>query len=92
MNETKQINTPVIKQGWFGVKFMYLDANTRVRYGFNLSKVGITYTLQRKQIFWKEVAWTYPSTHPSQNLSEIIEYLKWYEEEEHKDCGCKCLF
>ena len=71
----------VVRRSFLGAKYLYLDEKTRVRYGFSFAHLGTTYTLQRKGIFWNEVAWTYPSTHIGEKLERIIEYLKWYEED-----------
>lgn len=90
-NETEQCTKPVVKRSFLGAKYLYLDDDTRVRYGFSLAHLGITYTLQRKGIFWNEVAWTYPSTHVGKEIDGIIEYLKWLEEHKKKPKN-KCLF
>lgn len=88
--------TPVIRRSFFGAKYLYLDDNTRVRYGFVLAHVGTAYTLQRKKgRFWKEVAWAYPSAYVNLGIDSLIEYLKWYEEYEKrlkKRLKTKCLF
>ena len=68
-----------VKRGLFGTKYSYLDEKTRVRYGYTFIHLGITYTLQRKGVFWNNVAWTYPILHIGQSLDEIVGYLKWYE-------------
>jgi len=69
-----------VKKGLFGTKYMYLDENTRVRYGFKFIHLGVVYTLQRKSfLVWIEKAWTYPSTHTGRDIESIIDYLKWYE-------------
>lgn len=91
-NEKGEYTKPVVKRSFFGSKYLYLDDNTRVRYGYSLAHVGTTYTLQRKKgIFWKEVAWTYPSTYVNSGIDEVIEYLEWYEEYK-KRLKPKCLF
>lgn len=80
-NETAKFGICAVMRSFFGVKYLYLDNNTRVRYGFTLKHLGITYTLQRKGVFWNEVAWTYPSSHIGNKLETIVEYLKWYEKD-----------
>jgi hypothetical protein len=85
--ENTQLTKPIVKKGYLGIKYLYIDEKTRVRYGFSLFHVGIVYKLQRKSFWWYDVAWTYPSTHIGQNLEEIISYLKWYEKDK-----TKCLF
>ena len=80
-----------VRRSFFGAKYLYLDPNTRIRFGFTFAHLGTTYTLQRKGIFWNKVAWTYSSTHIGQKIERIIEYLKWYEEE-NKQPKTECLF
>lgn len=87
---TEQSSLDVVKNGFFGVKYLYLDTETRVRYGFSFTHLGKTYTLQRKGIFWDEVAWTYPQSHRGDDLTSIISYLKWYEDTNKH--VTKCLF
>jgi hypothetical protein len=91
----KELNQPsytnVVRCGFFGVKYLYLDEKTRVRYGFTFTRLIKTYTLQRKGIFWNNVAWTLPSTHIGGKLEDIIEYLKWYEKD-NKQPKSDCLF
>lgn len=85
---------PVVKRTFFGVKYLYLDDKTRVRYGFAIIRLGKTYALQRKGrkgIFWNEVAWTYASTHIGDTLEKVIRYLKWYEKDKKKP-KTECLF
>lgn len=89
--KAKALNKTVVRRSFFGAKYIYLDEKTRVRYGFTFAHSGKTYTLQRKSIFWNEVAWTYPSTHIGQQLSDIIQYLKWYEQDKNKP-KTECLF
>lgn len=90
-NEIKPLKQPIVRRGFFGAKYLYLDDDTRVRYGFTLAHLGITYTLQRKGTSWKEVAWTYPSAHVGEKIDSIIEFLKWHEEYK-KQPKRKCLF
>lgn len=78
----------VFRRSFFGAKYLYLDPNTRLRYGFTFAYFGTTYTLQRKGICWNEVAWTYSSTQYGQKLECIIEYLKWYEEKNQSKTEC----
>ncbi len=88
--EFETLNPPLqqalVSRSFFGAKYLFLDENTRVRFGFSFAELGKTYKLQRKGICWKSVAWTYPETH-SRNLNEIVEYLFWYEER-HKQPIC----
>ena len=91
-NNTEQaLNIPVVRRSLFGAKYLYLDDKTRVRYGFTLWYLGTTYTLQRKGIFWNQVAWTYPSTHIGEKIGGIVSYLKWCEEDK-KQPKTECLF
>lgn len=90
-NESQPSCLGVVRRSFFGAKYLYLDNKTRVRYGFTLAHLGTTYTLQRKGIFWNEVAWTYPSTHIGKKLEAIVEYLKWYEKD-IKQQKTECLF
>lgn len=90
-NNSKPLDKTAVRRSFFGSKYFYLDEKTRVRYGFSFAYLGKTYTLQRKNIFWYNVAWTYPSTHVGEGLDTIIEYLKWYEEDE-KHPKTDCLF
>lgn len=76
----RQFTVPAIGSGWFGVKYLYLNDKTRVRYGFSLRHFGVTYTLQRKNIFWNEVSWTYPLPMFGNRIELIIKYLKWDED------------
>lgn len=95
MSEKKQsepLKQDAVRRSFFGVKYFYINAETRVRYGLSIVHVGTVYTLQRKKMFWNEVAWTYPKTHPKQSLNDIIDYLKWYEEEAKNEKKSKCLF
>ena len=80
-----------VRIGMFGVKYLYLDENTRVRYGCSFVYFGVTYQLQRHGFFWRSVAWTYPETHGfNAELFTIIKYLFWYEQDrEIKINGCK---
>jgi hypothetical protein len=71
------------ENGWFGIKYLTLDENTRVRFGYSFSELGKTYKLQRKNYFWKSVAWTYDIWH-NDKLSDTIIYLFWYEERHKK--------
>lgn len=93
MEEIKnaQLGIGAVRRSFFGVKYLYLDENTRLRYGFTFAYLGITYTLQRKGISWNEVAWTYPSTHIGKKIEHIIEYLKW-DEKRLKYVKNECLF
>lgn len=82
-----------IVKGLFGIKYMYLDNKTRVRYGYNFSSLGISYTLERKKLFWRETAWTYAKTHERDDMQEILEYLKWYEKDKERErTVSKCKF
>ena len=90
--EVTPLKQDAVRRSFFGVKYFYINTKTRVRYGFSIIHVGITYTLQRKKIFWNEVAWTYPETHPEQSLDDIINYLNWYEEEAKNEKKTKCVF
>lgn len=90
-SQNPPLQQTLVRRSFFGVKYLYLNEKTRVRYGFTFAHLGTTYTLQRKGIFWNEVAWTYPSTHIGQQLNDIIEYLKWYEQDKEQD-KTECLF
>ena len=54
IEEADNSDLGAVRRGFFGAKYLYLDDDTRVRYGFSLAHLGITYTLQRKKgIFWR---------------------------------------
>ena len=86
------------KKGLFGVKYFYIDKDARVRYGFSLHHLGMTYTLERKGKWgWAEVAWTYISHFnydiPINRIENLVGYLKWYEKESaNNKSNNKCLF
>ena len=98
--EFEPLNSPLqqalVSRSFFGAKYLFLDENTRVRFGYSFGELGKKYKLQRKGICWKSVAWTYPTRRNvhafmeiNKNLNEIVGYLFWYEER-HKQP--KCLF
>jgi len=73
----------IVKKGWFGVRYLYLNDNTRIRYGYSIQELGISYALQRYNgLFWQRRACTFNST--NMTLDELITYLFWYEDEENK--------
>jgi len=78
-----EANSEEFVKGLFGVKYHYLNNKTRLRYGFTFRLYGKACTLQRKKLFWKEVAWTYLGFN-SIDLKTIIEYLMWKEKEINK--------
>lgn len=68
----------------FGINYLYIDNDTRIRYGGSFDHLGKVYKLQRKKIFWISYAWTYASTQTGRSIVEIINYLFWYEGDKHK--------
>ena len=72
----------IVKKGLFGVRYLYLNDNTRIRYGYSIQEMGIAYVLQRKRFFWQRVSWSYNSFDGS--LDQVIRYLFWKEEEDDK--------
>jgi len=91
INEKEQCVQTDVKRSFFGVKYLYIDEKTRVRYGFNIKYLGTTYTFQRKSFFWNDVAWSYASSHIGKSLKEILDYLKWHEKDKKK-YKIKCVF
>lgn len=88
--QSLQLQQTGVKRSFFGVKYLYIDEKTRVRYGFNIKYLGTTYTFQRKSFFWNDVAWSYASSHIGKSLKEILDYLKWHEK--NKKYKIKCVF
>jgi len=78
----------IVIRGFFGTRYLYFDKKTRIRFGFSSTEFGKTYKLQRKDIFWKSVAWAY-SDGSDRDLYSIVKYLYWYEDMEKKS---ECLF
>lgn len=74
----------MIKLSYFVSKYFYIDSYTRVRYGYAFAYLGTVYTLQRKNFFWRDVAWTYAITHDVCSLAKIIKYLKWSEQDKKR--------
>ena len=90
--ETQALNIPVVRRSFFGFKHYYLDSNTRISFGFHLSKLGKSYLLQRKgKLFWKETAWTYDVPFYKPDLIGLINYLYWYEGDK-KSVTTECCF
>ena len=68
------VKTDVIKRFLFGYKYLIIDNETKIEYGFHLSELGKSYNLKKwSGSKWVKVAWTYHSTHDTKE--GVISYL-----------------
>jgi hypothetical protein len=80
----------IVEKGWFGVRYLYLNDNTRIRYGYSIQALGVCYTLQRyRGFYWQRVSWAYGTI--IETLDQLIAYL-FYEEDEYEKNKPKSLF
>lgn len=71
----------IVKKRLFA-RYLYIDENTRIRYGFKLKYLGKSYTLERKTKRWITKAWTYNLS--NDDLENLLGYLLWYENRHNK--------
>lgn len=61
-----------------------INSKTRLKLQFHIPAIDVVFCLQRKVWYgWKTVSWVSPSIMISSDISEIIKYLE-YEEQEFK--------
>jgi hypothetical protein len=71
-----------VEEGLFGYRYLYLNDNTRIRYGYSFRELGASYVLQRYNgLWWKRRAWAYGVA--INTLDEMISYLFYSEEKEY---------
>jgi hypothetical protein len=66
--------TDVIKRLLFGFKYLKIDEETKLEYGFHFETLGKSYFLKKwSGSKWVKVSWTYHSTHDSKEA--VLSYL-----------------